>query len=107
VGLGGPANLPQRMAYLYQFGVASKIPVAGWSVLLLHPSFQYQGSWRSMERANVIQGDFSYWKGEYRWGGKPYPGVTAQANSLDPTFGPDMVEFSYTGGTLKDNSPLW
>ena len=104
---GVPVNVPQGMAIFYQFGVASKFPVPGWSVLLLYPSFQYQGSWRIMERANVIQGDFSYWKYEYRWGGAPYPGVTARANLLDPSMPTGIAEFSYTGGTLRDYSPLW
>ncbi len=104
---GVPINVPQGMAIFYQFGVASKFPVPGWSVLLLYPSFQYQGSWRVMERANVIQGDFSYWKFEYRWGGAPYPGVTARANLLDPSMPAGIAEFSYTGGTLRDFSPLW
>ena len=103
----GNANLPQRLAYFYQFGVASKIPVPGWTVQLLYPSFEYQGSWRLMERANIIQGDFSYWKAAYRWGGRPYPGVTARANDLDQSIGPNIFELSYTGGTLKNNTPLW
>ena len=109
IGIPGsvPSNLPLGAAYFYQFGVASKKPVSGWKVLLLYPSFQYRGSWRIMERANIIQGDYSYWKAEYRWGGRPYPGVTARANILDPTMPLGVAEFSYTGGTLKDNTPLW
>ncbi len=93
--------------YFFQFGVGSKSPVTGWSVQLLDPSFQLQGSWRVMEKAAVIQGDLSFWKGAYRWGGAPYPGVTAQANALDASFPKHSVEFSYTGGTLKNNTPLW
>ena len=109
IGLsGGPASeIPQGSAFLYQFSVASKLPVAGWSVSLFYPSFQYQGSWRTMERANIVQGDFSYWKVNYRWGGKPYPGVTARANLVDPTMPPGIVKFSYTGGTMRDFTPLW
>ena len=104
---GVASNIPQGLAIFYQFGVATKFPVPGWSVLLLYPSFQYQGSWRKMEKANVIQGDFSYWKAVYRWGGAPYAGVTARANALNPSMPSGMVQFSYTGGTLKDYSPLW
>jgi hypothetical protein len=109
IGLsGGPASeIPQGSAFLYQFGVASKLPVSGWSVSLFYPSFQYQGSWRPMERANIVQGDFSYWKVNYRWGGRPYPGVTARANLLDSSIPADIVKFSYTGGTMKDFTPLW
>src|SRR6266516_614720 len=79
IGLsGGPAStIPQGSAFLYQFGVASKTPVSGWSVSMFYPSFQYHGSWLAMESANIVQGDFSYWKVNYRWGGRPYPGVTA------------------------------
>jgi hypothetical protein len=105
---GGPATtVPQGTTLLSQFGVASKIPVSGWSALLLDPSFYYQGTWRVMEHANVVQGDYSFWKFRYRWGGLPYDGVTARANQIDPTMPPDMVEFSYTGGTLKNFGPLW
>ncbi|OLD09395.1 MAG: hypothetical protein AUI95_00945 [Crenarchaeota archaeon 13_1_40CM_3_52_4] len=109
IGLsGGPAStIPQGSAFLYQFGVASKTPVSGWSASLLYPSFQYKGSWRMMERANIVQGDFSYWKVNYRWGGRPYPGVTARANLLDSTVAPDIVEFSFTGRTLMNFTPLW
>jgi hypothetical protein len=109
IGLsGGPAStIPQGSAFLYQFGVASKMPVSGWSASLLYPSFQYKGSWRAMERANIVQGDFSYWKVNYRWGGRPYPGVTARANLLDSTVAPDIVEFSFTGRTLMNFTPLW
>src|SRR5260370_41676435 len=57
--------------------------------------------------ANIVQGDFSYWKVNYRWGGRPYPGVTAKANLIDSSLPPDIVEFSYTGGTMKDFTPLW
>jgi hypothetical protein len=109
IGLsGGPTSTaPQGTALLYQFGVASKTPVSGWSVLFLNPSFKYQSSWRIMERANIVQGESSFWKFRYRWGGLPYEGVTARANLIDPTIPPDMVEFSYTGGTLKNYAPLW
>ena len=112
VGTGGlgkeNANIPQKYAYFYQFGVASKTPVPGWTVQLLYPSFQYQGSWRMMERANIIQGDVSYWKAAYRWGGRPYSGVAARANAMDSTIKPGILEFSYIGaGILKNNTPLW
>lgn len=109
IGLsGGPASeIPEGSAFLYQFGVASKLPVSGWSVTMFYPSFQYQGSWRMMERANIVQGDFSYWKGNYRWGGRPYPGVIARASLIDSTLPADLVEFSYAGGILKNFTPLW
>src|SRR6266700_825849 len=112
VGTGGlgkeNANIPQKYAYFYQFGVASKTPVPGWTVQLLYSSFKYQGSWRMMERANIIQGDVSYWKAAYRWGGRPYSGVAARANAMDSTIKPGILEFSYTGaGILKNNTPLW
>ncbi len=107
VGCCGAGNTPQRYAYFYQFGVASKTPVRGWSVLLMYPSFQYQGSWRLMEKANIIQGQYSFWKANYRWGGEPYPGVTALANALDPSFKTGILQLSFTGKMLKDNTPLW
>ncbi len=109
IGLsGGPASeIPQGSAFLYQFGVGSKLPVSGWSVSLFNPSFQYQGTWRTMEKANIVQGDFSYWKVNYRWGGRPYPGVSARANLLDSSVPVDIVTFSYTGGTMRDFTPLW
>ena len=104
---GVPTNLPGGATYFFQFGVASKLPVAGWKILLLYPSFQYQGTWRMMERANIIQGDYSFWKAEYRWGGEPYQGVTAQSKLTDSNIPPGIVEFEYTGGTLKNNAPAW
>lgn len=109
IGLsGGPASeIPQGSAFLYQFGVATKLPVPGWSATLFYPSFQYQGSWRTMERANLVQGDFSYWKVNYRWGGRPYPGVTVRANLTDSTLPAGVVKFSYTGGAMRDFTPLW
>jgi len=109
IGLsGGPASeIPQGSAFLYQFGVGSKLLVSGWSVSLFNPSFQYQGTWRTMEKANVVQGDFSYWKVNYRWGGRPYPGVTARVNLLDSSVPVDTLTFSYTGGTMRDFTPLW
>ena len=103
----GNGNPPERNAYFFQFGIASKTEVKGWAVLFLYPSFQYQGSWRQMERANVIQGDRSFWKGAYRWGGRPYPGVTAQAKYQDPSMSAGVAEFSYTGGTMGYHEPLW
>jgi len=109
IGLSGgqASEIPQGSAFLYQFGVGSKLPVSGWSVSLFNPSFQYQGTWRTMEKANIVQGDFSYWKVNYRWGGWPYPGVTARAKLLDSSIPVDIVTFSYTGGTMKDFTPLW
>jgi hypothetical protein len=110
IGLSGfpPMTVPQESTFLSQFGVASKTPLLGWSVLLQDPAFQFSnGTWHIMEHANVVQGDYSYWKFRFRWGGLPYDGVTAKANLIDPTMPPDMVEFSYTGGTLKNFAPLW
>ena len=105
--IGNP-NIPQKFAYFFQFGVASKTPARDWTVQLLDPSFNYQGSWKLMERASTIQGDVSYWKGGYRWGGRPYPCVAARANAIDSTIKPGIIEFSYKGaGTLKNNAPLW
>ncbi len=107
VGCCGGGNVPQKYAYFYQFGVASKTRVPGWSVVLMYPSFQYQGSWRLMERANSIQGDYSFWKANYRWGGQPYPGVAARGKALDPSLKMGILELSHTGGALRDNTPLW
>jgi len=100
-------GLPGGGTYFYQFGIGSKTPVSGWKIRLLFPSFQYQGSWMRMERANIIQGDRSFWKANYRWGGEPYTGVTATANLNDPSVPPGIVEFAYTGATLADFTPLW
>jgi hypothetical protein len=109
IGLsGGPAStIPEGSAFLYQFGVASKEPVAGWNAFLIQPSFLYRGTWKTMEHANIVQGDFSYWKVNYRWGGAAYPGMTARANLTGSTVLPEIVEFSYTGGTLRNFAPLW
>src|SRR5881398_3663851 len=55
IGLVGVGNYPSAYAFFYPFGVASKTPVPGWSVQLLYPSFvDPNGSWRLMERANII-----------------------------------------------------
>ena len=109
IGVIGPGhgNDPYHDTYFFQFGVASKSPIPGWSVLLLYPSFQFEGSWRLMEKTAVIQGELSYWKAAYRWGGAAYPGVTARASALDSSFPYGMVEFTRSGGVLRNNSPLW
>ncbi|HYY91725.1 MAG TPA: hypothetical protein VE955_07030 [Candidatus Dormibacteraeota bacterium] len=109
IGLVGgiTSNIPQDIAYFSQFGVASKFPVSGWKVLLLYPSFQYQGTWRMMERANVVQGDHSYWKVMYRWGGEPYQGVTVEASSTNSSLAPGIAEFVYNGVTARELAALW
>ncbi len=109
IGVLGPSRGrdPLQSTYFFQFGVASKVAFPGWRVVLSHPSFQFQGSWRVMEKAAVIQGDFSYWKAAYRWGGAPYLGATARARALDPTYPDYTVEFASTGGELATNTPLW
>jgi len=106
---GGVGNYPLGLALFYQFGVATKTPVAGWSVQLLYPSFVGpDGSWRAMERANLVQGPLSFWKGSYRWGGLPYSGVTVQAHSNDDALPPDILQLTYSGtGTVRDGTPLW
>jgi len=103
----GNGNLPERRAYFFQFGVASKVIVPGWRVLMIYPSFQYQGSWKLMERANVIQGPGSFWKGAFRWAGLAYPGVSVTGNIRDPSMTPGIAEFSYTGTTMQNHAPLW
>ncbi|HET7404578.1 MAG TPA: hypothetical protein VFJ63_00505, partial [Candidatus Bathyarchaeia archaeon] len=109
IGLVGgiTTDLPQGFAYFSQFGVASKYPVSGWKVLVFYPSFQYQGAWRMMERANIVQGDHSYWKVMYRWGGEPYRGVTVEASSTNSSLAPGIAEFVYNGTTAKEFAPLW
>ncbi len=108
IGIDGAGNFPYAYAMFYQFGVATKTPVTGWSVQLLYPSFVNTTSWIPMERANIIQGWTSFWKGNYRWGGQPYPGVSADANANDEAIPPGVAEFTYTGsGTLRDRTPLW
>ena len=71
------------------------------------PLFPISGIVGVMERANNIQGDYSFWKAEYRWGGEPYEGVTAQANLTDPNIPPGTAYFNYDGRTMRDNAPLW
>src|SRR5437870_11595180 len=67
IGVVGFGSYPWAYAFFYQFGVASKTPVPGWSAQLLYPSFVHpDGSWRLMERANIIQG----WRSEERRVGK-------------------------------------
>ena len=109
IGVVGVGNYPSAYAFFYQFGVASKIPVPGWSVQLLYPSFVHpDGSWRLMERANIIQGWHSYWKANYRWGREPYYGVSAQANANDKTLPPGILQLTYSGvGTLPEKTVLW
>src|SRR5437016_8413250 len=109
IGVVGVGNYPWAYAFFYQFGVASKTPVPGWSVQLLYPSFVHpDGSWRLMERANIIQGWHSYWKANYRWGGEPYNGVSALANANDETIPLGILQLFYTGtGSLKDKTVLW
>jgi len=109
IGVVGVGNYPSAYAFFYQFGVASKTPVPGWSVQLLYPSFVHpDGSWRLMERANIIQGWHSYWKANYRWGGEPYYGVSAQANANDKTLPPGILQLTYSGvGTLPEKTVLW
>jgi len=108
VVLGGRGNAPYQQAFFFQFGVSSKVPVSGWTVRLLYPSFQYLGVWRLMEKARTIQGDHSYWKANYRWGGYPYLGVWAKGNALDPSIEKNVVEFSYTGNVdMPERTLLW
>ena len=106
---GGTANYPTAFVFFYQFGAASKISVPGWSVQLLYPSFVHpDGSWRLMERTNIIQGWHSFWKANYRWGGEPYNGVSARANANDMTLPVGILELTYSGtGTLQDKTVLW
>jgi hypothetical protein len=109
IGVVGGGNYPWAYAFFYQFGVASKTPVPGWSAQLLYPSFVHpDGSWRLMERANIIQGWHSYWKANYRWGGQPYNEVSALANANDETIPLGVLQLSYIGtGSLKDKTVLW
>jgi len=109
IGVIGPLqeSNPYHHVFFYQFGVASNAPIPGWSVTFLHPSFQYQGSWKRMEKAGIVQGDLSFWKGAFRWGGSPYIGVTAKANYQDPSMEKGVVEFSYTGDSMTTYTPLW
>ncbi|TMI28722.1 hypothetical protein E6H30_00515 [Candidatus Bathyarchaeota archaeon] len=109
IGVVGFGSYPWAYAFFYQFGVASKTPVPGWSVQLLCPSFVHpDGSWRLMERANIIQGWHSYWKANYRWGGQPYNGVSALANANDETIPLGIIQLSYVGtGVLQDKTVLW
>jgi len=109
VGVEGAGNYPCSCVYFYQFGVASKTPVAGWSVQLLYPSFVHpDGSWGVIEHASIIQGVSSYWKGNYRWGGEPYNGVSARANANDKTLPAGILQLTYSGtGTLMEKTILW
>jgi hypothetical protein len=109
IGIVGVGNYPSAYAFFYQFGVASKVPVPGWSVQLLYPSFvDPDGSWRLMEKANIIQGWHSYWKANYRWGGEPYNGVSARANANDKTLPAGILQLTYSGiETLPDKTVLW
>jgi hypothetical protein len=104
---GGTVNLPQGAVYFHQFGVASKIPVRGWTIQLIHPMYEDQGVWHVIEKARTIQGDLSYWKGNYRWGGMPYYGVSVQTNFTETSLSTYVVQFSFTGRTVKNNALLW
>src|SRR5205807_2396876 len=96
IGVVGFGSYPWAYAFFYQLGVASKTPVPGWSVQLLYPSFVHpDGSWRLMERANIIQGWHSYWKANYRWGGQPYNGVSALASANDENVPLGVLQLSY------------
>ncbi len=109
IGLVGVGNYPSAYAFFYQFGVASKTPVPDWSVQLLYPSFvDPNGSWRLMERANIIQGWHSYWKANYRWGGEPYNGISARSSANDKTLPAGILQLTYSGiGTLSEKTVLW
>lgn len=111
IGIDGAAqNQLCACALFYQFGVASKTPVSGWSVQLSYPSFVPPGgsSWRPMEHASSIQGPYSYWKGAYKWGGETYTGVSANSNANDQSIPPDVLQLTYSGtGTLQSSKVLW
>ena len=110
IGVEGAGNFPCTCVYFYQFGVASKMPVPGWAVQLLYPSFvnPHSGIWQLMEHASIIQGWHSYWKGNYRWGGDPYNGVIAQSNENDKSLPTGVLQLTYSGrATLQDHAVLW
>ncbi len=105
---GGRGNPPYQEAFFYQFGVSSKVPVSGWTVRLLYPSFVYQGGWRLMEKARTIQGIIRTGKANYRWGGYPYIGVMVKGNASDSSIEKNVVEFSYTANVvMPERILLW
>src|SRR5947209_10596370 len=72
------------------------------------PRSSIWGVWRLMEKARTIQGDHSYWKVNYRWGGYPYVGVLAKGNASDSSIGKNVVEFSYTDDlVMPERVLLW
>lgn len=108
---GNVYNMPfpfGRYVQYFQFGAVSSEAINNnyWSVDLREPRFLTQTGWKSVDIAWSVEGDISYLDNDWRWGGVPYFGVSAQY-FLNPLENPYEVCFSYGGQTLHSGVILW
>jgi hypothetical protein len=95
-------------AYFFQFGVISNMVIGDnhWSAHLANPRILRKNRWTHVETAFTIQGDISYLDEDWKWGGTPYEGVSAQYYQ-NPLQNPYEVIFHHTGHTLPPGTVLW
>jgi hypothetical protein len=102
----------------FQFGVVSSelITETPWVVRLSNPMMLKRGwmaalgegkeeekGWTGVDCAWTVQGNYAFLDADWKWGGRPYRGVNAEAQHSENQRG---VVFSYTGQTLTPGV-LW
>jgi hypothetical protein len=104
-GMGFPFG---HYVYYFQFGVVSSGMIADshWSVDLREPRIMRDSGWSLVDTAWSTQGDISYLDYDWKWGGAPYEGVSAEYLN-HPFESPYEVVFFYDGETLPRGTILW
>jgi len=112
--IAGTAFPFYHYVYYFQFGVVSSQIIADthWSVdlkepkILRNPEWHLGSGWHQVETAWSTQGDISYLDYDWKWGGKPYRGVSANYHQK-PLENKYEVIFFYNGQTLPAGTMLW
>jgi hypothetical protein len=97
-----------RYVHYFQFGVVSSkaIDTNRWSADLKDPKILRKTGWDRVEVAWSTQGDLCLLDSDWMWGGKPYPGVSAQYYR-NPLVNLYEVVFFYSGQSLAPGTVLW
>lgn len=94
--------------HYFQFGIISPqlIPDSHWAARLKEPRVLRRSGWQLVDTAWSTQGDISYIDYDWKWGGEPHHGVSAQyyLNQLE---NPYELFFFYNGQTLPRGTVLW
>lgn len=97
-----------RCVNYFQFGIVSNkiIDNSHWQADIENPMMLRTKGWALVDKAWLLEGDYSFIDQDLMWGGEAYPGISITPN-VEQSQNIYQLSFKYTGKQYSGSRTLW